>query len=68
MQVVIRCHKCKKTLKIFTDIQSLDIVVVNVYPCDNLECRACAVLAKKITEEKIVPDERYPKKKKKKPM
>jgi hypothetical protein len=63
MQVVIRCHKCKQALRIFTNIQSLDDIVIDVYPCDNLECRAIAVLVKKIAKEKIVPDERYPQKK-----
>ena len=63
MLIIHRCHKCKKVLKTFTNVQSQDDIVIDVHPCDNLECRACAVLAKKIAKEKIVPDERYPKKK-----
>jgi hypothetical protein len=69
MKIEFRCHKCKKILKTFTNIQGMDDIVIDVFPCDNLDCRDCSTCddahRSKVSKRK---DERYPKKKKKQPL
>jgi len=41
MVIIFRCKRCKRVLETSHSLH-IDDVIINVTPCDNLECRDCS--------------------------